>query len=59
MRSYGRVTTLEVLSGDSEDRLVRLETTDPLLLEPIRQAGVLFERHDEAGTDADRVRQTA
>lgn len=43
MRSYDSVATLEVLSDDAENRLVQLETTEPLLLEPIQQAGVPLE----------------
>ncbi len=43
MRAYDSVSTLEILSDDTDETLVQLETSEPLLLEPIQQAGVPLE----------------
>ncbi len=43
MRSYEAIAELERLSDGGDEALVQLETTVPLLLEPIQQAGVPLE----------------
>ena len=43
MRSYEAIAELERLSDEGDETLVQLETTIPLLLEPIQQSGVPLE----------------
>ncbi len=43
MRACDSVAALEILSDEADEPLVQFETTQPLLLEPIQQAGVPLE----------------